>query len=106
MQTTIDYQTGVETSAWPYLITICIILTLISWVEDIKKFSATFLVGNLLIFGTIITVSCYCIYEISHNGPGPGLVAYDSSGVWSTIGFAIYSYEGIGIVMPVMAKAA
>ena len=49
----------------PYLITICDILTLISWVEDIKKFSATFLIGNLLIFGTVITVSCYCIWLVS-----------------------------------------
>ena len=26
-------------------------------------------------------------------------------GFWATVGFAIYSYEGIGIVMPVLAKA-
>ena len=65
MQTTIEYQTGMSSSALPYVVAICIILTLISWVEDIKKFSATFLIGNLLIFGTVITVSCYCIWLVS-----------------------------------------
>lgn len=65
MQTTIDTQTGLQTPTWPYFVTICIILTLISWVEDIKKFSATFLVGNLLIMATVITVSIYCFWLIS-----------------------------------------
>ena len=31
--------------------------------------------------------------------------AYNPAGFWATVGFAIYSYEGIGIVMPVLAKA-
>ena len=39
------------------------------------------------------------------NGPGPDIVAYNQSGFWSTVGFVIYSFEGIGIVMPVLAKA-
>lgn len=96
---------GIVTPVWPYFTVICIILTLIAWVEDIKRFSITFLVGNLLIMLTIITVSIYCVFQISANGPGPNLVAYDPSGFWATVGFAIYSYEGIGIVMPVLSRA-
>lgn len=75
---------------------------MIAWVEDIKRFSVTFLVGNILIFLTIVTVSIYCIWLLSVDGPGPGLVAYDPNGFWATVGFAIYSYEGIGIVMPIL----
>lgn len=80
-------------------------LTALSWVEDIKKFSATFLVGNLLILATVISVSGYCFWSISTNGPGAGLEPYNPAGFWSTVGFVIYSYEGIGIVMPVLSKA-
>ena len=81
-------------------------LTLIAWVEDIKKFSATFLVGNLLIFATVITVSVYCFWLLNEQGgPGPNIIAYNPDSFWTTVGFAIYSYEGIGIVMPVLAKA-
>ena len=65
----------------------------------------TFLVGNLLIFTTVLVVSGYCFYELAENGPGPGLTAFDSNGFWAMVGFAIYSYEGIGIVMPVLSKA-
>ena len=36
---------------------------------------------------------------------GPPVPAVDMTGFWATVGFAIYSFEGIGIVMPVLAKA-
>ena len=82
------------------------VLTPIAWVEDIKKLSFTFLVGNLLILTTIVTVSAYCIWLMTEQGGfGPKVPAFDETSFWITVGFAIYSYEGIGIVMPVLAKA-
>ena len=105
MRTTVNVQFGVDSASWPYFMTICIILTLIAWVEDIKKFSITFLVGNILIFITIITVSAYCIWLLNTEGLGPGLEASNPSSFWATVGFVIYSYEGIGIVMPILSKA-
>ena len=106
LRTTVNVQMGIETNIWPYFFFAIIVLTLIAWVEDIKKFSATFLIGNLLIFGTVTTVSIYCFWLLNEqDGPGPDIVPYNPMGFWATVGFAIYSYEGIGIVMPVLAKA-
>lgn len=105
LRTTVEVQTGYETPNWPYFIGICLILTCLSWVEDIKKFSATFLVGNLLILSTVIAVSGYCFWTIADKGPGAGIVPYNPAGFWTTVGFVIYSYEGIGIVMPVLSRA-
>ena len=96
---------GYATPLWPYFIVICLCLTLIAWIEDIKKFSVTFLVGNLLIFTTVLAVSGYCIWMLASEGAGPEIPVYSASGFWATVGFAIYSYEGIGIVMPVLSKA-
>ena len=95
----------IDTNIWPYFIAVLAVLTSIAWVEDIKKFSFTFLVGNLLILLTIITVSVYCIWLMIDKGMGPPVPAYNPDGFWATVGFAIYSYEEIGIVMPVLAKA-
>ena len=96
----------IETPQWPYFVAVLAVLTPIAWVEDIKKFSFTFLVGNLLSLTTIISVSMYCIWlMVAQNGFGPSIPAYNPGGFWATVGFAIYSYEGIGIVMPVLAKA-
>ena len=62
LRTTIDAHMGMETPVWPYFVGVLSVLTPIAWVEDIKKFSFTFLVGNLLILSTIVTVSSYCIW--------------------------------------------
>lgn len=106
LQTTVNVQTGLQTSVWPYALLSVVSLTLIAWVEDIKKFSVTFLVGSFLIFLTVIIDSIYCFWLLhDQGGPGPNITAYNAEGFWATVGFAIYSYEGIGIVMPVLAKA-
>ena len=103
----------IETATWPYFVAALGFLTPIAWVEDIKKFSFTFLLGNLLILTTIVSVSSYCIWLMSlaaddnnqeHHAPEP-VPAFIPSGFWATVGFAIYSYEGIGIVMPILAKS-
>ena len=96
---------GLETGIWIYAFFAIIVLTLLAWVEDIKKFSMTFLFGNLLILSTVIAVSIYCCQQLYEDGHGPDIVPYNPMGFWATVGFAIYSYEGIGIVMPILAKA-
>lgn len=106
MQSTVNAQFNVETATWPYFVGVLAVLTPIAWVEDIKKFSFTFLVGNLLILLTLVTVSGYCVWLMADQGGlGPPVPAYRPDAFWATVGFAIYSYEGIGIVMPVLAKA-
>ena len=65
LRTTVNVQSGYETDIWPYFVAVVVVLTLIAWVEDIKKFSATFLVGNLLILSTVITVSVYCFWLLN-----------------------------------------
>ena len=56
-----------------------------------------------MILISVITVSSFCIYDISTNGLGTGLVAFDKNTFLDLIGFAVYTYEGIGVVMPIMA---
>lgn len=61
----------------------------------------------MCILTTVITVSVYCIWLINHQGgiATTGVDAYNPSGFWAAVGFSLYCYEGIGIVMPVMFKA-
>ena len=43
---------------------------------------------------------------MASEGTGPDLKFIEPSGALNTLGFTIYCYEGIGIVMPVMATSA
>ena len=107
LKSTIDGIYGIETNPLIYMIGIICILTPIAWVRDIAKFSFTFMIGNFMILLTVIVVSTYCFSQISEQGGlGPGIQAFDQAGYLTTVGFAIYTYEGIGVIMPIMQTCA
>ena len=75
--------------------------------RDIGKFSFAFMVGNFIILFTICVVVFYCLKQIElQKGLGPNLLIFDPAGYLTTVGFAIYSFEGIGVVMPIMQTCA
>jgi hypothetical protein len=43
-----------------------------------------------------------CLNLIKSNGYGPGIQIFDFNGFWTTLGFSVYAFEGIGVIMPVM----
>ena len=93
----------IETYCFPYLILVLVVLSPVAWVNNIAKFAFTYMLGNLLILLTVVTVSVYCISKIIENNSfGPNLTSYNQDGFWIMVGFAIYAYEGIGVVMPIM----
>ena len=104
-KTTFDSLFVTETDLTYYCIAVCLICTLLSWVRNLAKFSFTFLIGTFLILCTAIFVTVYACKLLSVNGVGPGVVFFNEAGYISTLGLTIYCYEGVGIVMPVMAAS-
>ena len=103
IKSTVDSLFQLETSMMPYAIAVCIIFSTISWVRDLAKFSFTFIVGNILIITAVIFVTVQANKLMGEqNGTGPDF-NFINSDFLTTLGFSIYTYEGIGIVMPVMA---
>lgn len=46
-----------------------------------------------------------CYYSLSHiyqHGISPDIEIINTKGMWSVVGFSIYVYEGIGVLMPIM----
>mmetsp|Transcript_41732 Transcript_41732/g.54960 ORF Transcript_41732/g.54960 Transcript_41732/m.54960 type:complete len:186 (+) Transcript_41732:1065-1622(+) len=86
------------------MVSIIVIFSLLSWVRNLAKLSFTFMLGITLVLITTIYVTCFAIERISEQGGMAQNVAFlEPSGYLGTLGFTIYSYEGIGIVMPIMA---
>ena len=62
------------------------------------------MVGNLLVVFTIVYVTIQAAGKLSEQTePAPGIEFVNPEGWINTLGFTIYCYEGIGVVMPIMA---
>lgn len=98
---------GQETSNWIYAAVIMCIYSPLAWVRNISYFSFGYILGCLMIIFTMIVVSTYCIDGISEREAGvvyDGFRAFNPKNFWYMIGFSFYSFEGIGVVMPVMEQ--
>lgn len=93
---------GLDINIWIVAWLVIFILTMLSWVRDISKFSFTMMIGNMCILSTIITVMVVSTGKIMNTGElGPGLGAWNKQ-FWAMVGFSCYAFEGIGVVMPIM----
>lgn len=106
MQSSVNEMFNINTHRWPYGVALLICWTGFSWVRDIAKFSFSYLIGNLLLLLTVIVVSVDASTKINSDGIAQGLEPINSEGYLSTIGFCIYAFEGIGVVMPIMQSCA
>ena len=73
-------------------------------VRKIEKFAATHLFGDIMIFITLVAIITYASVHVSDQRgfTTEGFVAFNVT-LWPTaIGFAVYAFEGIGIILPVM----
>jgi solute carrier family 36 (proton-coupled amino acid transporter) len=95
---------GLDVDIWTVAFGMLAILIPISWVRNISKFSFTFLIGNVLILATIISVTVVMSVRVyDRGGLGPGIQAVNGHEYWGMIGFSCYAFEGIGVVMPIMS---
>lgn len=95
---------GFEISKLFICILIILIYTPISWVRKIEKFSFAFIFGNLLILLSCIVITSFCSNMIMSKGAATGFVPINYLSCLEMVGFSVYTYEGIGVVMPIMAS--
>lgn len=103
---TVDTLSGGESAVLMYAMIVLVIYTMLSLVRNLAVFSFTFLIGTCLIIITCIFVAIVATGRmISETEIPSGIVFINTSGMMNTLGFTIYCYEGIGIVMPVLATS-
>ena len=97
----LSHHTNNVNSNWFALIEF-VIFSLLCWIRKIEKLNFTHIFADIMIVITLLTVFSFAGAEISKNGSKLDGVAFFNTHTFAdAIGFAVYSYEGIGIIMPV-----
>lgn len=95
-------QYGYEPNSHAIALFIVVVYTLLAWVRKIEKFSFVFFLGNFLILIGCTVVVVFCIERLEQFGVAEGPVPINYLEYWNMIGFSIYTFEGIGVVMPIL----
>ena len=71
-------------------------------VRKIEKFAVTHIFANVMIVVTIIVVVIYGFINLHKGGSQLDTIYAVNPETWpSAIGFSVFSYEGIGTVLPI-----
>jgi solute carrier family 36 (proton-coupled amino acid transporter) len=71
-------------------------------VRRIEKFAFTHAIADVLIFVTAIMIIVFGFFKVKEKGWGHDIKLFNEATWLSIIGSAIYSYEGIGVVLPIV----
>ena len=78
------------------------IATPLVFVRKIEKFSFTYILADFLILATAVSIIGFSSKYVADNGWGEGVVAFNKSTWLTMIGSAVFSFEGIGVVIPIL----
>lgn len=73
------------------------------FVRKISKFAAFHVFADVMIFCTLISVMIYASISLSKEGNQIDTVKGVNWNLFpDSIGFAVYAFEGIGVILPIM----
>lgn len=83
-----------------------LILTPLSWIRNISKLGPLALLADACILVGISYIYAFTASSLSTAGPSPSLMLFNPSAYTLTIGAAIFTFEGIGLILPIQSSMA
>ncbi|KAL2261420.1 hypothetical protein VTK26DRAFT_4215 [Humicola hyalothermophila] len=83
-----------------------LLLTPLSWIRNISKLGPLALLADACILVGITYIYAFTTSALSAAGPAPSVVLFNPSAYTLTIGAAIFTFEGIGLILPIQSSMA
>ncbi|KAI9309033.1 transmembrane amino acid transporter protein-domain-containing protein [Cunninghamella echinulata] len=83
-----------------------ILLIPMSLIRHMARLSFAAIAADVLILFGLIVIIYFSSDQLYNHGPGPGIVAVNSMDFGLTIGTATFSFEGIGLLIPIVESMA
>jgi len=88
----------VNISHWYFGLLCFLIYCPLCWIRKIAVFNITHLFADIVIIMMLIGI---IVYASMYKGPATGFEPLNTSAFLEMVGFSVYSYEGIGVVLPI-----
>lgn len=85
-----------------YIWIVLIVIIPICWVRKIARLSWVAIVADVFIAFGLICILYFTSNQIAQNGIGKNIILVNSENFGLMIGTAVFSYEGIGMVLPIV----
>jgi amino acid permease len=85
-----------------YIWIILIVIIPFCWVRRIAKLSYLAIIADVFIAFGLICILYFCSNQIATHGPGKNIVMVNQADFGMMIGTAVFSFEGIGMVLPIV----
>ncbi|KAF9429543.1 neutral amino acid transporter [Entomortierella beljakovae] len=89
-----------------YILIILVILIPLVLIRRMAILSLPSMVANLFIIFGIVYLWYYSIHSLAINGAGPNIALFNKDDFALFIGTAVFSFEGIGLVIPITESMA
>ncbi|KAF9173663.1 neutral amino acid transporter [Mortierella sp. AD011] len=89
-----------------YILIILVVLIPLVLIRRMSILSLPSMLANLFIIFGIVYLWYYSIHSLAVNGPGPDIALFNRNDFALFIGTAVFSFEGIGLVIPITESMA
>ena len=81
-----------------------VVLIPLALIRNISKLGPAALLADIFIFIGLIYIWYYDIASLARRGNAPSMVLFNPSAFTLTIGSAIFTFEGIGLILPIQSS--
>ena len=85
---------------WLWVPFIMVIVVPLVWLRKTEKLAFTHIFADIMVLVGLLTISIYATMEVKDNGFKS--LPFITSGFSSAISYAVFAFEGIGVVLPIL----